>query len=158
MRVLRLKPRGSGSGRSLRAEAGTYYRCLLPCHLLCSLCSTSGGDLHTVEDLVRSACCLLTALRQTAACQCCETPNVQRAEKKCRALPAKKSHLRQRVPMLSALQLERPKPYLAGKPRAEKQNLEFCVAVGVLSSERTSRTNNIGPAQQPDQSPAVRHR
>lgn len=158
MRVWGLKPAGSGSGRSLRAQVGTYYRCLLLCHLLNSSCYTSAGDLHTIQNLlVRSAWCLLTALRHTAACQCCETPHVQRAEKKCRAFLAKKSHLRQRVPMLPALQLARPKPYLTGKPRAEKWNFEFCVAVSVFSSEHTSRTNNIHPAQQPDQSPGIRH-
>lgn len=111
MTVLGVEPAGSRSGRSEHRQA---KRCLLLCHLLSSLCYTFGGDLHAFKNLlVKSACSLVTALRQTAVCQCCETPNVQRAGKKIRILPAKESHLRQRVHMLSAIQFERPKTYFA---------------------------------------------
>jgi len=53
-----------------------------------------------------------------------------------------KSHLRQTVRMLSALQLERPKPCLAQEPRAEKCKLSVlrssqCAHLGVHIKNKT---------------------
>lgn len=140
------KSPGTKTSRLLQWESTQIrwaHRCLLVCCLLSSLCYTFGGDLHAVKNLlVKSACYLVTALRQTAVFQCCETPNVQRCGKKFRVLPAKKSHLRQRAHMISALQLKRPKPYLFQEPRAGKRKLSVlcssqCVQLGVRIKNKT---------------------
>lgn len=143
MIVLGLKAAGSHSRTSVR-QAQRY---LLLCHLFGSLRYTFGADFHAFKNLlVQPAGSLVTALKE-------QRVGVVKAQL-CRELGKNSGSLKPKLVResthFSALQLERPKPYFTGEPRADKCKLSvlcsrLCAQPGGQAQNKTIFTLPSGP-------------